>query len=50
MKAVRDAYLEEAAGLSPAHRLELLAASQHCERLIWLFGQMGAAIDALRKG
>ena len=49
MKTVRDAYLEEAAELSPSHRLELLTASQHCERLIWLFGQMGAVIDALKK-
>lgn len=38
---VRSAYLSEESRLDSAHRLQMLSASNHCERLIWLFGEMG---------
>lgn len=46
---VRKAYLaddtEEA--LSASTRMQLLAAANHCERLIWLFGEMGETYGTL---
>ena len=40
IKGVRSAYLAEESGLDSAERMKLLAAANHCERLIWLFGEM----------
>ena len=49
MTRVRKAYLAEDAGeeLSAATRMQLLAAANHCERLIWLFGEMGDSYSAM---
>lgn len=41
IKNVRAAYLAEEGELDPVQRMKLLAATNHCERLIWLFGNMG---------
>jgi phosphate:Na+ symporter len=41
IKGVRSAYLAEESGLDATERMQLLAATNHCERLIWLFGEMG---------
>ncbi len=41
IKGVRSAYLAEESGLDATERMQLLAAANHCERLIWLFGEMG---------
>ncbi len=41
IKGVRSAYLAEESGLEATERMQLLAAANHCERLIWLFGEMG---------
>ncbi len=40
IKNVRSAYLAEESGLDPEQRMQLLAAANYCERLIWLFGNM----------
>lgn len=44
---VRKAYLAEESGLDAQGRMQLLAAANHCERLIWLFGEMGRTCMAL---
>ena len=41
IKGVRSAYLAEESGLDATERMQLLPAANHCERLIWLFGEMG---------
>ncbi|MEE8351385.1 MAG: hypothetical protein V3R37_04240, partial [Rhodospirillales bacterium] len=41
IKGVRAAYLAEESELDATERMQLLAAANHCERLIWLFGEMG---------
>jgi phosphate:Na+ symporter len=48
IKAVRTAYLAEEVGLDADHRMRLLAAANYCERLIWLFGNMGQNYMALK--
>jgi phosphate:Na+ symporter len=52
MTRVRKAYLAEDKDeeLTSTTRMQLLAAANHCERLIWLFGEMGAAYSALESG
>lgn len=45
--AVRSAYLAEESGLDKKERMRLLAAANHCERLIWLFRETGAAYMAM---
>ena len=47
MTRVRKAYLAEEDPQDSTSRMELLAAANHCERLIWLFGDMGLAYEAL---
>ena len=47
--AVRSAYLAEESGLDKSARMRLLAAANHCERLIWLFREIGAACMALKR-
>jgi phosphate:Na+ symporter len=47
MTRVRKAYLAEDENMDANSRMQLLAAANHCERLIWLFGDMGKAYDAL---
>jgi hypothetical protein len=47
MTRVRKAYLAEEDPHDSTSRMELLAAANHCERLIWLFGDMGLAYEAL---
>ena len=47
MTRVRKAYLAEDSGLEPETRMHLLAAANHCERLIWLFGDLGRSYGAL---
>ena len=47
MTRVRKAYLAEDDALNPADRMQLLSAANHCERLIWLFGDMGSSYRAL---
>jgi phosphate:Na+ symporter len=44
---VRKAYLAEESELDSADRMQLLSASNHCERLIWLFGEMGRTYFAM---
>ena len=44
---VRKAYLAEESGLDSRGRMQLLAAANHCDRLIWLFGEMGRTYMAL---
>jgi phosphate:Na+ symporter len=46
MQRVRKAYLAEDEKMNASARMQLLAAANHCERLIWLFGNMG---DAYRR-
>lgn len=41
LAAVRSAYLSEESQLDSTARIKLLSACNHCERLIWLFGEMG---------
>ncbi len=43
MTRVRKAYLAEDDSMDANARMQLLAAANHCERLIWLFGDMGSA-------
>ena len=47
--AVRSAYLAEESGLDKSARMRLLAAANHCERLIWLFREIGSAFTALKE-
>ena len=47
MTRVRKAYLAEEEKMDANARMQLLAAANHCERLIWLFGDMGKAYTAL---
>ena len=47
MTRVRKAYLAEDNELDATARIELLAAANHCERLIWLFGDLGSSYHAL---
>ena len=47
ISAVRSAYLAEEGKLKADFRMQLLAAANHCERLIWLFGRMGENYVAL---
>ena len=47
ISAVRSAYLAEEGELKADLRIQLLAAANHCERLIWLFGRMGESFVAL---
>ena len=47
MTRVRKAYLAEDEKMDPNARMQLLAAANHCERLIWLFGDMGSAYTKL---
>ena len=51
MTRVRKAYLAEDSGeeLTAATRMQLLAAANHCERLIWLFGEMGETYSSLSR-
>ena len=44
---VRKAYLAEDETMDANARMQLLAAANHCERLIWLFGDMGSAYRGL---
>ncbi len=48
VKGVRSAYLSEESGLDATERMRLLAAANLCERLIWLFGNMGRDYMALK--
>ena len=48
IKSVRTAYLSEESGLDDTDRMRLLAAANLCERLIWLFGNMGQDYMALK--
>jgi len=45
---VRKAYLAEESELDSTGRMQLLAASNNCERLIWLFGEIGRTYMGLR--
>jgi phosphate:Na+ symporter len=47
MARVRKAYLAEDESMDATSRMQLLAAANHCERLIWLFGDTGQAYHAL---
>jgi Na+/phosphate symporter len=47
MTRVRKAYLAETDQLDASERMQLLAAANHCERLIWLFGDLGRSYAAL---
>ena len=47
MARVRKAYLAESTELASSTRMRLLAAANHCERLIWLLGDMGKTYRAL---
>ena len=47
LAAVRSAYLAEESKLDVDARMKLLAAANICERLIWLFGNMGRNYMAL---
>lgn len=47
ISAVRSAYLAEEGKLMAELRNQLLAAANHCERLVWLFGRMGESFVAL---
>jgi hypothetical protein len=47
IKAVRSAYLADESNLDPSERMRLLATANHCERLIWLFGEIGRDYAAL---
>jgi phosphate:Na+ symporter len=44
---VRRAYLAEESELEKEGRWQLLSASNHCERLIWLFGELGRTYMSL---
>ena len=45
---VRSAYLAEESELKLENRMKLLAAANHCERLIWLFGSLGRSYMKLK--
>jgi phosphate:Na+ symporter len=47
MTRVRKAYLAETEKMDSNAQMQLLAAANHCERLIWLFGDMGNAYKTL---
>ena len=47
LTAVRSAYLAEEGALDADSRMKLLAAANLCERLIWLFGNMGRRYMAI---
>jgi phosphate:Na+ symporter len=47
MTRVRKAYLAEDDASNPGARMQLLSAANHCERLIWLFGDLGSSYRAL---
>jgi phosphate:Na+ symporter len=47
--AVRSAYLAEESGLDKTERMKLLAAANHCERLIWLFREIGSVFTAIEE-
>ncbi len=47
MTRVRKAYLAEDSELDATTRMQLLGAANHCERLIWLFGDLGSSYRAL---
>lgn len=47
LAAVRTAYLAEESKLDAGARIELLAAANLCERMIWMFGNMGRNYMAL---
>ncbi len=42
------AYLAEESELDLGNRMKLLAAANHCERLIWLFGSLGRSYMKLK--
>jgi hypothetical protein len=44
--AVRSAYLAEEGDLDASQRMQLLAAANNCERLIWLFANMVRCLSA----
>ena len=44
---VRKAYLAEDGALDPSSRMQLLSAANTCERLIWLFGDLGRTYRTL---
>ena len=46
--SVRSAYLAEESELKLESRMKLLAAANHCERLIWLFGSLGRSYMKLK--
>ena len=46
-KSVRTAYLAGEHHLTPEDRMHLLAAANYCERIIWLFGEIGRGYRAL---
>lgn len=46
---VRKAYLAEESELDTSGRWQLLSASNHCERLIWLFGILGHSYMSLKE-
>ncbi|MCU9850543.1 Na/Pi symporter [Defluviimonas sp. WL0024] len=46
-KSVRNAYLAGDSAVDPTNRVHLLAATNYCERLIWLCGQTGRAYEKL---
>ncbi|MFC1835405.1 hypothetical protein ACFL2Q_11830 [Thermodesulfobacteriota bacterium] len=48
LASVRSAYLAEESQLDSAARMKLLSACNHCERLIWLFGEMGRKYMSLK--
>jgi phosphate:Na+ symporter len=49
MTRVRKAYLAEDGALDPSARMQLLSAANGCERLIWLFGDLGRTYRALER-
>lgn len=48
-KSVRNAYLAGESAVDPSNRLHLLAATNYCERLIWLCGQTGRSYEKIRE-
>jgi phosphate:Na+ symporter len=44
---VRKAYMAEDGALDPSSRMQLLSAANACERLIWLFGDLGRTYRTL---
>ncbi|MEM7444812.1 MAG: Na/Pi symporter [Pseudomonadota bacterium] len=49
LTAVRSAYLAQESALDADRRMKLLATANHCERLIWLFGNMGRRYMAIAR-